>query len=216
MASFSAKPRPLPTSFDDSSDAGNWDPDSEQPEADKKYDDKKDEPGITETLKFDKFAQKFEPPTHGTSTKPAIQRQASRPFAPSYQKSMPTDIVPFEDAVNEEETWEKFLERAKERGVPLGRKARAVQNYIKVSWATAYRLEMDEARISGGCERSQRRGPLRPSRAASPCRLCDWAFGAALYQVPRGVSKRSSHLACFEPSTARLRVRGIAISFMAV
>ncbi|KLT46172.1 Thioesterase/thiol ester dehydrase-isomerase [Cutaneotrichosporon oleaginosum] len=131
MASFSAPPRKLPADLASPSGPGVWDPDSEQPAVDHSYDDKKDEPGITETLKFDKFAAKFDPPTNGTSIKPEVQTQRRRPFQPAFQKSMPTDVVPFKDATTEEEIWERFLQRASTKGVPLGSKVRAVQNYIK-------------------------------------------------------------------------------------
>ncbi|BEI86339.1 hypothetical protein CcaverHIS002_0606260 [Cutaneotrichosporon cavernicola] len=135
MASFSAPPRKLPTDLVSPTGPAFFEPDSEQPAVDNSHDDKRDEPGITETLKFDKiaakFAAKFDPPTNGTSTKPEVQRQPRRAFQPSYQKTMPTDIVPYKDAVTEEEIWESFLQRAKTKNVALGSKVRAVQNYIK-------------------------------------------------------------------------------------
>lgn len=131
MASFSAPPRPLPASIESSSEPGVWDPDAEHADDDKKYDDKKDEPGITETLKFDKFANKFASPDNATSQLPHLQKQA-RQFQPSFQKPFPPDITPFAQCKDEVETWESFLQRAKERGVDLGSKARGVQNYIKV------------------------------------------------------------------------------------
>ncbi|GMK57547.1 hypothetical protein CspeluHIS016_0403810 [Cutaneotrichosporon spelunceum] len=135
MASFSSPPRKLPAELASPSGPGFFEPDSEQPAVDRTHDDKKDEPGITATLKFDRvaatFANKFDPPNNGTSTKPEVQRLPRRPFQPSYQKTMPTDIVPYNDAVTEEEIWESFLLRAKDQDVVLGSKARAVQNYIK-------------------------------------------------------------------------------------
>jgi hypothetical protein len=166
MASFSAPPRKLPADLASPSGPGVWDPDSEQPAVDQAYDDKKDEPGITETLKFDKFAAKFDPPSNGTSIKPELQTQRRRPFQPAYQKSMPADIVPFKDATTEEMIWERFLERAKSKGVPLGSKVRAVQNYIKVRGGGR-----------GGCGMALRTGVRLLDRPFRHGGECPWERG---------------------------------------
>lgn len=171
MASFSAPPRKLPAEIASPNGPGIWDPDSEQPAVDHSYDDKKDEPGITETLKFDKIAARFDPPTNGTSIKFEVQRQHRRAFQPAYQKTMPTDIVPYKDAITEEEIWERFLERAKSKSVPLGSKVRAVQNYIKVGcWHESARAGRSHGRATRRLLKSLPLGreALRATRMAVP------------------------------------------------
>jgi len=80
---------------------------------------------ITHSLRF-----RFELPSSGSSAIPKPSYDV-RPFAPSYQIEFPPDMTPWGKAVIEEETWTNFLTAIKDRGIHLGKKKRAVQNYIE-------------------------------------------------------------------------------------
>lgn len=87
--------------------------------------DSKDDPTITESLKFDI-------PHDGDSTIPKVGRHPI-PFSPQYRIKFPKDIMPWGSAIIEEEQWQSFLDAARAKGADLGKRAVAVQNYINVS-----------------------------------------------------------------------------------
>lgn len=115
--------------------------------------DAKDDPTITGTVKFD-FGKapagtvaknvRFDVPHPGNSALPRnvitdaaadealAARPAPRPFAERYQIPWPKDIKAWKDATVEEDMWANFLRAAEFRGLKLGSRARAVQNYINV------------------------------------------------------------------------------------
>lgn len=129
MASFTSPPRTLlpisssqraPTAVERelarAEDGG-----SEKPVDDKEKDN--DDTPITHSLRFNL-------PTSGDSFVPRASHDV-RPFAPSYQIEFPPDIIPWGRASSEEETWAGFLAAIKDKGIHLGKKKRAVQNYIE-------------------------------------------------------------------------------------
>lgn len=120
MASFTAPPRPLPPIkprpqiTKPAEGSGSDDPAKQ---------DNNDTP-ITHSLRF-----RFELPSPASSAIPKASYD-TRPFLPSYQIEFPPDITPWGKASIEETTWTKFLMTVKDQGIDLGRKTRAVQNYI--------------------------------------------------------------------------------------
>lgn len=108
MASFTSPPRAIPT---------------DEASSDPQYKNKnEDDPPITHSLKFDL-------PHTGQSVVPKASFDA-RAFSPTYQVEFPKDITPWNQCTVEEETWSKFLSAVKDKGVDLGKRTRAVQNYI--------------------------------------------------------------------------------------
>lgn len=115
MASFTSPPRKIPGVGEPAN--GN----------DSVSYNQEDDPPITHSLKFDKL--EVPSPRGSELPKPSYD---TRPFTPTYQKPFPEDITPWGQATIEEETWSKFLDAVKDRGFDLGKKVRAVQNYIDV------------------------------------------------------------------------------------
>ncbi|KAL1413360.1 acyl-CoA thioesterase [Vanrija albida] len=139
MASYSSPPKPLPKL-----------PPTEADSAQIKEADAKDDPTITGPVKFDGLDKgqssaapgtsksvRFDVPHPGNSALPKdvaddalAARPAPRPFAEHYQIPFPKDVKPWADATVEEDMWANFLRAAEFRGLQLGSRARAVQNYI--------------------------------------------------------------------------------------
>jgi hypothetical protein len=73
----------------------------------------------------------FDVPNVGDSVVP--KSYPPRPFLPKYHTPFPKDITPWGKAPLEEEHWTAYLAEVKERGVDLGERSKAVQDYINVS-----------------------------------------------------------------------------------
>lgn len=130
MASFTAPPRPLPkfgprkeTNSEKEIKALLEKAAAEDASKDNGSEKDNDDTPITHSLRFDI-------PHSGGSAVPKSTHD-TRPFLPAYQIEFPPDIIPWGKAISEVDTWTRFLSGLRDKGVVLGKREKAVLNYIE-------------------------------------------------------------------------------------